>query len=222
MENIENIFHSASPHPIEQPEFRFEFTEAAANHNLEVLVSYGLNLRRALKHQANTPLQPGSEFKSPALLEKIFADHPLWPHMSRALSQGASFPLAELSPEDRNADIQYMLQYVNHKSAKTNSEIVNDLLREDIERGFALTLPLQAIHGLTHKRISISPLGCQEQDTINKLGEVIKKNRLTHDQSFPGPSGNSPNIITQSELLPPCKYGHCIKRIINYIISLRL
>jgi hypothetical protein len=142
--------------------------------------------------------------------------------MSRALSQGASFPLAELSPEDRNADIQFMLQYGNHKSAKTNSEIVTDLLKEDIERGFALPLPLQAIHSLTHKEISISPLGCQEQDTINELGEIIKKNRLTHDHSFPGPSGNSPNIRTQSELLPPCKYGHCIKRIINYIISLRL
>lgn len=72
------------------------------------------------------------------------------------------------------------------------------------------------------KNIAISPLGCQQQDTINEYGEVIQKNRLTHDQSFPGPSGNSTNLRVISEELPTCLYGHCLKPLINYIASIRL
>jgi hypothetical protein len=88
----------------------------------------------------------------------------------------------------------------------------------DIIKGFSLVLPIKAIEKL--QKISISPLGCQQQDTINEKGETIQKFRLTHDQTFPGPSGNSTNLRVISEELPPCSYGHCLRRIINYIASI--
>jgi hypothetical protein len=40
---------------------------------------------------------------------------------------------------------------------------------------------------------SLTPLGCIDQDTINERGERSQKFRMTHDQSFPGPSSLSVN-----------------------------
>jgi hypothetical protein len=41
---------------------------------------------------------------------------------------------------------------------------------------------------------SLAPLGCQTQESINEFGERITKHRMTHDQTFPGPSGKSVNL----------------------------
>jgi hypothetical protein len=40
---------------------------------------------------------------------------------------------------------------------------------------------------------SLAPLGCQTQETINELGVELPKYRMTHDQTFPGPSELSMN-----------------------------
>jgi hypothetical protein len=83
-----------------------------------------------------------------------------------------------------------------------------------------MQLPINIVKKLHN--ISISPLGCQEQDTLNEKGETTIKHRLTHDQSFLGPSGKSKYSRVIEEQLPPCKYGHCLKRLLNYIASLHL
>jgi len=44
---------------------------------------------------------------------------------------------------------------------------------------------------------------------------------MTHDQSFPGPSGTSVNMRTQHDQLPPIVYGFCLKRVIHFIFHLR-
>jgi hypothetical protein len=44
---------------------------------------------------------------------------------------------------------------------------------------------------------------------------------MTHDQSFPGPSGLSVNLRVQNEKLPPIMYSFVLMRSIHYIISLR-
>ncbi len=170
--------------------------------------------------QANTPLKYGSEFKPFQLLQELLHNHPLWLHTSEILTRGATFPLHPMSEHDRKQDTEFFIHRGNHKSALNNIQKVTDLLNEDISRGFALILPLEATQVL--QNISISPLGCQDQWSINENGEFITKHRLTHDQSFPGPSGFSTNTRVITEHLPNCKYGHCLKRLINYIASLRL
>jgi hypothetical protein len=50
------------------PEFRFELSEEAAKHNLEVLRKYDYNIGPALKAQKDSPLGPGKEFKHPDIL----------------------------------------------------------------------------------------------------------------------------------------------------------
>lgn len=101
-----------------------------------------------------------------------------------------------------------------------NRSKIKNLLSEDINCGFSLILPINIVEKL--QNISISPLGCQEQDTINQKGETTVKHRRTHDQSFLGPSGASTNSKVIEEHLPPCKYGRCLKRLLNYIASLCL
>jgi hypothetical protein len=66
------------------------------------------------------------------------------------------------------------------------------MIQEDVEWGFALPLPIELLPYISNA--SIVPLGCHEQTTINASGEQVSKFRLTHDQSFPGPSGSSVNL----------------------------
>lgn len=63
---------------------------------------------------------------------------------------------------------------------------------------------------------------CVKQNTISTDGSQSHKFRMTHDQSFPGPSGTSVNLWTVNKELPPIVYGFCLKRIIHYILNLRL
>jgi hypothetical protein len=64
---------------------------------------------------------------------------------------------------------------------------------------------------------TLAPLGCIDQETINERGEHTSKFRMTHDQSFPGPSGHSVNERVIKEALPNCMYS----RMLHYIISIR-
>jgi hypothetical protein len=57
---------------------------------------------------------------------------------------------------------------------------------------------------------------------INELGEKIPKYHMTHDQSFPGPSGNSVNLRVIKEALPSCMYSFVLIRSLLYIVNLRM
>lgn len=60
------------------PEFRFELTEDAMQHNLAVLEKYEYDLGQALEAQNDSPLGPGKEFRPANVLNAIFSHHPLW------------------------------------------------------------------------------------------------------------------------------------------------
>jgi hypothetical protein len=66
------------------------------------------------------------------------------------------------------------------------------------------------------------PLNIQLQWMINNLGEIIEKDRLTHDQSFKWTkSGTSINSQTDMDLLQQCKFGKCLLRLINWAVTAR-
>ncbi len=56
--------------------------------------------------------------------------------------------------------------------------------------------------------------------TPNERGERIPKYRMTHDQSFPEPSGHSVNSRAIKESLPPCMYSFVLSRTIHYMVNL--
>ena len=66
-------------------------------------------------------------------------------------------------------------------------------------------------------------MNIQAQNTINEFGQIIPKDRLTHDQSwiFQGGSNTSVNSRVIKEKLEPCRFGACIRRLVNWIVTAR-
>ena len=71
------------------------------------------------------------------------------------------------------------------------------------------------------KDLFIFPLGFAHQFSINELGERTPKQRVTHDATFPTPSGDSINNRTIEDLLQPCIYGQCLRRILHLLLEMR-
>jgi hypothetical protein len=60
------------------------------------------------------------------------------------------------------------------------------------------------------------------QDTINEFGELVKKDRPTHGQTFLAQKeGRSINKRCLMDLLTPCVFGHALLRIIHFVLHLR-
>jgi hypothetical protein len=51
------------------------------------------------------------------------------------------------------------------------------------------------------------PMNKMAQNMINKLGRMIPKDRLTHNQSWRWSSGNYVNSQVKKEQLQECRYG---------------
>jgi len=172
-----------------------------------------------IRNQHPSQVSYGSEFRPIEAVESIQADHPLWHHLKEIISRGAHFPLADICDTDRLKDLSFHQDRGNHKSLSKYREFIDPIITEDIERGFALPLLPEILPELG--KTSLAPLGCHKQTTMNAAGKVIPKYRLTHDQSFEGPSGSSVNICTQKEKLPPIMYSFVLSRLVHYIVNIR-
>ena len=69
--------------------------------------------------------------------------------------------------------------------------------------------------------MSLTPLNIQVQNTINEHGEIIPKNRLTHNQSWKWQSGTSVNSRVDTNGLMPCYFGRALRRLINWAVAAR-
>ena len=115
-----------------------------------------------------------------------------------------------------------MMTRGNHKSALTleNRKAVQKAYRNEVLQGWLIPLLRQTIFKI--KGASVIPLGVAEQFTINEKGERTIKRRVTHDCTFPFPSGDSINNRTIHELLEPCIYGQCLRRLLHQTHQIRL
>eukprot|EP00956_Cyclotella_meneghiniana_P034348 scaffold103894_cov40-Cyclotella_meneghiniana.AAC.3 len=204
---------------MKQPEFIFELTSEAAEKNFLVLRQYGLDLGKALSAQRDTPLEYGSEFREPSVLEPLLSMHPLWPKMKAILQNGSLFPVTELDEETRLADLEAALARGNHKGASEKLDLLMKLVTKDVIHGYAMALPLNKLPRIPG--VVLAPVNIQAQNTINEFGEIIAKDRLTHDQSFDFSPDSSVNSRVIAEELLPVRYGHCIRRIINWVVAAR-
>ena len=184
-------------------------TSAAAEKNFLVMKKYGMDLGKALSAQRLSPLGYGSEFRPPGTLERIFSNHPNWGRMKKILEEGSKWPLNKLSEEKKKADVREASEFGNHKGATSNPELPKKLILKDITHGYGLILPLSKITRIPG--VLVAPMNIQKQNTINEMGQVIEKDRLTHDQSFLWGSGTSANSRVRKEELLPCMFGGCIK-----------
>ena len=93
-----------------------------------------------------------------------------------------------------------------------------DSLNSEVELGYAL--PLLAKHAITIPQAELAPHSLTSQYSINDREEILSKDRITHDLSFPGrASFNSINNRTEDDSLVPCLFGKTMSRCIRYFIG---
>jgi len=201
------------------PKFIFQLSASAAGYNAKVLADNNFDLNKIIENQHPSQLSYGSEFRDPSLLEDLLHHHPLWYRLKEILVKGAIFPLDDISASDREQDLVFHSFRGNHKSASKNLEVLRNIIKDDVERGFALPLPITALHFIPGA--SLAPLGCARQSSVDDLGNRVVKYRMTHDQTFPCPSNLSLNLRVQHDKLPPIRYSFVLMRTIHYILDLR-
>jgi hypothetical protein len=209
----------------QQPEpehcnFKFEISPEAAGHNLGIIRGHQYDLDAALKAEGGTALRYCSEFKPPSILGLLLENHPLWDSISSSLSNGIKYPLERITCHARRRSIQQAIDRGNHKSARDQPETLVELLASDVHSGFALVpLPTRAIFKIPDA--VLASVGIANQLTISDDGEVISKDRLTHDQAFKfGPETSLNNRMRMNEV-NPVVFGWCLSRLLHYIVDLR-
>ena len=60
------------------------------------------------------------------------------------------------------------------------------------------------------------------QNTINSLGDIVTKDRLTHDHSFDFMADSSINSRSNMDDHEPCHFGHALSRLFHTIVNFRL
>jgi len=132
------------------------------------------------------------------------------------------WPVDPISDQDSLAEMERVILYGNHKSARKNGSALYKSLNKKVVHGWQLPLLLNRIHLIPGA--IIAPLGYVLQFTINKKGERILKGRTTHDQSAcfnPNPDTHlSVNQRVRHDELSPIKIGHTASQHIHWICCL--
>ena len=108
-----------TPVQMKQHKCKCEETTGAASFNTKWIEHYKWDLTEALARQAGTMIDPGSEFRDQKILHELWESHEHWPKMKDMISNGLTYPLAEITEEERNTDLKYMMERGNHKLAQT-------------------------------------------------------------------------------------------------------
>lgn len=210
---------STEPPPPAKPEFQFEMTQEAALRNFCIIQKYG-DIEKAIEGQRHSHVGYGSEFREIDILTPLLKHHPYWEKFKSLLSRGSDWPLMDIDDDERQADVQEALQFGNHKRATEDTTLLISLIVDDVTHGFTLPLPLEKITCING--VLLAPMNIAYQDTIDEMGNIIPKKRLTHDQSFifQG-SGTSVNSHVNKSKLTPCIFGWVIRRLANWIVTAR-
>lgn len=205
---------------MQEPKFKFEPTQEAADFNFNLLKQNGFDLDSLLNTEKTSVTSYGSEFKPTEDLELLLKYHPRWNALKQRLEEALNFPLEDLDEDLRIKDLQAAFARGNHKSAEKHHEFLADAILKEIKKGWLLALPDE-----THEEIPdiiLNPMGVAEHVGVTAGGTFEVKERNTHDLSFPGKvSGTSVNSRIIEEQMEPCMFGYAILRIIHYILHLR-
>ena len=213
VENISKAINTPSA-PLSSPQFLFEMTTTAANANWEVLRRYGRCLASAIDGHTGTPLQYGSEFRSVNTIRPVLGSHPLWPRIEALLTDGSTWALDPVDDADRLNSVITNIDRGNHKSARDRPDVLRAQVLEDVTHGFALPIPAKVVPMIPGAEVA--PMGLVAQNTINELGEIMPKDRLTHDQSF-----EIGNNRVRMEDHQPVVFGHALRRLMHFVVDTR-
>jgi hypothetical protein len=190
VELVEKL-HSKAPSHLKQPLFIFKLCHKAADYNVKVLADNNFDLNKITEAQHPSQISFGSEFRPPDQLEFILQNQPIWERLQEILSKGATFPLNDIPLQDRLKDLNFHATHGNHKSVIFHSQVIQELITEDVEQGFALPLPVTVLHFLPNALLA--PLGCVKQTTLDLS---------SHQPSFIHKSSRKSLQNTWSKALP--------------------
>jgi len=200
--------------------FKFENNREAAKYNTKLIKHTDYDFEKCLNKQKGSMLSAGSEFRNIQKIRKLLQYHEDWPEIRDIISIGCDYQLQpETDEETRLSDLQAMIARGNHKSAKKHDATLVKAFTKEIQKGWLLPITVESLTKVKH--LSIIPLGVAEQFSIDENGERITKRRVTHDASFPAPSGISVNNKVIEALLQDCIYGQCLRRILHGLQAMR-
>jgi hypothetical protein len=139
--------------------------------------------------------------------------------MEQLLINGLQWPLDKISKEDREADLHKALVFGNHKGAACKPKLLKVLISEDVRHGYGLVIPRDKVSPIPNA--CLAPMNIMHQFTLNASGDIVDKERLTHDQSFKWQSGTSVNSRVDKDKLQGCMYGRCLMRLLCWIVAAR-
>jgi len=202
--------------------FHFENTRSAAKINTKLIKRFKYDFTKACQHQKRSIANPGTEFRSIHHLSELFNHHEDWTELKSIITKGCDYKLETIVDEEtRKSDLLHMIDRGNHKSASKQgcAKILQKTFTKEVEKGWIVPITLESTQKI--KDLFVIPLGIAHQLTIDEMGHRIPKQRVTHDASFPSPSGDSVNNRTIEDLLLPCIYGQCLRRILHGILKMR-
>jgi hypothetical protein len=207
------------PPPLQKSPLLFEVSKEAAFHNQGILAFYNYDLNLLLQAMSDTCLRHGSEFRDPNALQHLLQRHPRWQKFCELLREGSRWPLLQIADKDRVAKNKELVTRGNHKSAVVHGTALLDIINKEVAQGWMIPIPTDAIPLI--KNSEVAPVGIDEQWQAYEDGTRAQKFRLTHDQSFEASVGQSVNSRVIPEQLDELYYGHCLSRILHYLVSTR-
>lgn len=136
-------------------------------------------------------------------------------------THGAHLLMEPIKESAHLQDLVEAIEFGNHKSAiKEACPKLMAMLEKECGKGWQLTvLPIFCLPRIPG--VVVGPLGLVDQETLNKFGHRIPKNRLTHDQSYGFSSKQSLNKRVIEDYVTLCQYGFALQRFIHMIVALR-
>ena len=149
----------------------------------------------------DSPVNCGSEFRDIASLEFLTLHHEDKTKIINIIQQGSRYHLNPIEEGKRKSDLDAMIIRGNHKSSHSvlNSAALDKAISKDIDHGWEFPLKIESLQSI--KNAGVLSIGVAEKFSINKKGERYIKIRVTHDCSFPGPSGILVNNRVQRDSL---------------------
>ena len=221
MRTVREIMLEDTPVP-NKPNFQFEFSADAAEHNSALLKSCDYDYERYLtQNDKNSTISMGSELRPIDQLDKLLSHHPGYPLFRWNTIHGIDYPAKDLPEPVRRQDLIEQIEKGNHKSAlhKDARAHVDKAMHSDIELGYGIPITIECIKKLKHAEVY--PIGLQHQLTIDEHGNIIPKKRISHDLSNKRDTGRSINQRVQDDLLPSIQYGYALLRFIHLIHNIR-
>ena len=183
------------------------------------------NFKKLIEKQGQTTFNIGSEFRDPDILQQPLHNLQRWDKMKTIITKGASYPIDQsynLTKESQLKDIKGAIKQGNNKSASAseeNKKIIIENYNKEVKNGWMIPFLKEDIINI--EGAGVIPVGVMQQTTINEKGEVISKQRLTHNASRPRLSGTSVNSICDKEQLDPYLFPYCLLRTLHQIHVLR-